>query len=213
MTEQAAEVSVGRFIKRSLIGGIVVLLPLTLVIAFFRWLFRWVGELIQPFTDALRQVWDLPDFIGHAIVIGIIVMLCFTAGYVVSTRIGGWLWAQVDSMVGERIPGYKALKDLVAQVFGHGGGALRGEVCLVKVMGRDIDITVTGMVTARHADGRYTVFVPCGPNPTTGFIYHVAAELVELRPDIRVDAMMKTVIACGVGATDVLKARGGASAG
>lgn len=207
MTEQTAEAGVGRFIKRSLIGGIVVLLPLTLVIAFFRWMFTWVTEIIQPFTDILRQVWDLPDFIGHLIVIGIIVMLCFTAGYVVSTRVGGWLWAQVDGTVGERIPGYKALKDLVAQVFGHGGGALRGEVCLVKVMGRDVDITVTGLVTARHPDGRCTVFVPCGPNPTTGFIYHVSSELVELRPDIRVDAMMKTVIACGVGAAEVIRPR------
>ena len=86
-------------------------------------------------------------------------------------------------------------------------GAARGEVCLLKVMGRDVDITVTGMVTARHADGRLTIFVPCGPNPTTGFIYHVASELVELRPDIKVETMMKTVIGCGVGAADVLRKR------
>lgn len=208
MSEQAQESgSIGRFIKRSLIGGVVVLLPLTLIIAFFRWLFGWVTGLIQPFTDALREVWVMPDYVGHAIVIAIIVMLCFTAGYVVSTRVGSWLWAQVDNLLAAKVPGYKALKDLVAQIFGHGGGALRGEVCLVRVMGRDVDITVTGMVTARHADGRVTVFVPCGPNPTTGFIYHVAPELVELRPDIKVDVMMKTVIACGVGAADVLRAR------
>lgn len=211
MTAQTPEAgSIGRFLKRSLIGGIVVLLPLTLIVAFFRWLFKWVTGLIQPFTDALHLVLETPDFVGHLIVIAIIVFLCFTAGYTVSTRFGGWLWGQADGLFAAKIPGYKALKDIVAQLFGQGGGAMSGEVCLVKVMGRDVDITVTGMVTARHADGRYTVFVPCGPNPTTGFIYHVAPELVELRPDVKVDALMKTVIACGVGAGDVLKSRSSA---
>ena len=60
-------------------------------------------------------------------------------------------------------------------------------------------MSVLGLVTSRHADGRVSVFVPTGPNPTTGFIYHVGMELVELRPDIRVEQMMKTVIACGAG--------------
>jgi uncharacterized membrane protein len=195
-----------RFIKKALLGGIVVLLPLTIVIAFFRWMFKFFTGLIQPYTNDLISVYAMPDYAGHLIVITIIVLLCFMAGTVVSTRAGNWLWNAVDAFLQERVPGYKAVKELVAQLV-QGGGAARGEVCLVKVMGRDVDITVTGLITSRHADGRVTVFVPCGPNPTTGFIYHVAADLVELRPDVKVDAMMKTVIGCGVGAADVLKNR------
>lgn len=195
-----------RFIKKALLGGIVVLLPLTIVIAFFRWMFKFFTGLIQPYTNDLISVYAMPDYAGHLIVITIIVLLCFMAGTVVSTRAGNWLWNAVDAFLQERVPGYKAVKELVAQLV-QGGGAARGEVCLVKVMGRDVDITVTGLITSRHADGRVTVFVPCGPNPTTGFIYHVAADLVELRPYVKVDAMMKTVIGCGVGAADVLKNR------
>lgn len=194
------------FIKQALLGGIVVLLPLTIIIAFFRWLFRFFTGLIQPYTDQLINVYAMPESVGHLIVATLIVLLCFGAGTFVSTRIGHWAWEQIDRFLGEKLPGYKAVKDVVGQLVGQGGGT-RGEVCLVKVMGVDVDITVTGMVTARHVDGRYTVFVPCGPNPTTGFIYHVAPELVQLRPDVKVDAMMKTVIGCGVGAADMLKAR------
>lgn len=194
------------FAKKALLGGIVVLLPLTIVIAFFKWLFKFFTGLIQPFTDDLISFYAVPDFVGHLIVATIIVLLCFIAGTAVSTRVGNWLWNSIDDFLQEKLPGYKAVKELVSQLV-QGGGATRGEVCLVKVMGRDIDITVTGMVTSRHADGRVTVFVPCGPNPTTGFIYHVAPELVELRPDVKVDAMMKTVIGCGVGASEVLKKR------
>lgn len=202
-TEQGG---ISRLFKKALLGGIVVLLPLTIVIAFFRWMFKFFTGLIQPYTDDLISVYAMPDYAGHLIVVTIIVLLCLIAGTLVSTRIGNWLWNSIDAFLQEKLPGYKAVKELVAQLV-QGGGAARGEVCLVKLMGKDIDITVTGLVTSRHADGRVTVFVPCGPNPTTGFIYHVAPELVELRPDIKVDAMMKTVIGCGVGAADVLKNR------
>lgn len=207
MSETIAEpLGVKAFIKRALLGGIVILLPLTIVVAFFKWMFKFFTGLIQPYTDTLIELYTVPDYAGHLIVIAIIVLLCFSAGTFVSTRVGHWLWEQLDRFLERKIPGYKAVKDIVGQVVGQGGGT-RGEVCLVKVMGRDVDITVTGMVTARHADGRYTVFVPCGPNPTTGFIYHVAADLVELRPDVKVDAMMKTVIGCGVGSAEVLRPR------
>lgn len=207
MSETIAEpLGVKAFIKRALLGGIVILLPLTIVVAFFKWMFKFFTGLIQPYTDTLIELYTVPDYVGHLIVIAIIVLLCFSAGTFVSTRVGHWLWEQLDRFLERKIPGYKAVKDIVGQVVGQGGGT-RGEVCLVKVMGRDVGITVTGMVTARHADGRYTVFVPCGPNPTTGFIYHVDAELVELRPDVKVDAMMKTVIGCGVGSAEVLRPR------
>ena len=75
----------------------------------------------------------------------------------------------------------------------------RGEVARVWLYGRDLDVSVTALVTSRHPNGQLTVFVPTGPNPTSGFIYHVSAELVELRPDIGVDQLMKTVLSCGAG--------------
>ncbi|MFZ5723585.1 MAG: DUF502 domain-containing protein [Pseudomonadota bacterium] len=203
---QPAGIGIRGFIKQALLGGIVVLLPLTIIVAFFKWMFRFFTGLIQPYTDQLTDVYAMPDYAGHLIVVTLIVLLCFIAGSFVSTRIGQWLWEQIDGFLGEKVPGYKAVKDIVGQLVGQGGGT-RGEVCLVKVMGAQVDIRVTGMVTSRHADGTLTVFVPCGPNPTTGFIYHVAPELVELRPDIKVDAMMKTVIGCGVGSAEVLRRR------
>ena len=60
------------------------------------------------------------------IVIAIIVLLCFIAGYTVSTRVGNWAWGSVDSWLASRLPGYKALKELVAQVLGQGGGIVAG---------------------------------------------------------------------------------------
>ncbi len=70
-----------------------------------------------------------------------------------------------------------------------------------------MDNSVTALVTARHEDGRLTVFVPTGPNPTSGFVYHVAEDLVETFPDVRVDQMMKTVVACGAGSAQLFRGR------
>jgi uncharacterized membrane protein len=71
--------------------------------------------------------------------------------------------------------------------------------------GRDTPISVTGLITARHADGRVTVFVPCGPNPTTGFIYHVDGQLVDLCPQIKAEQLMKMAVACGVGSQPIVR--------
>lgn len=105
-----------------------------------------------------------------------------------------------------RVPGYRSVREITAQLLGNSNDSpfKRGEVARIWLFGRQVDVSVLGLVTSRHADGRVSVFVPTGPNPTTGFIYHVGMELVELRPDIRVEQMMKTVIACGAGTAAIV---------
>jgi len=41
------------FIKTSIIGGLAVILPATLLILIFRWLFNWITDIIQPFTNLI----------------------------------------------------------------------------------------------------------------------------------------------------------------
>ena len=81
----------------------------------------------------------------------------------------------------------------------------RGEVARVWLYGKQVDVSVTALVTSRHEDGHVTVFVPTGPNPTSGFIYHVDESLVELHPEIGVESMMKTVVSCGAGTASLFK--------
>jgi len=45
--------------------------------------------------------------------------------------------------------------------------------------------------------------VPTGPNPTSGMIYHLPAEQVEILPNIKVDSAMRTVISCGAGSDEL----------
>jgi uncharacterized membrane protein len=89
---------------------------------------------------------------------------------------------------------------------GQGTGALRGEVALVRLNGPQSPVSQIAIVTARHADGSFTVYVPTAPLPTQGFVYHLRPEVVELHPEIGFEAAMRVVLACGSGAADLLGA-------
>src|SRR5690606_19804857 len=131
----------------------------------------------------------------------VLVSFCFLVGNLVTTRLGGWLWQRTEDSVMARLPGYRAVREVVAQLLGNSEDSpfARGEVARIWLYGRQVDVSVIGLVTSRFDDGRVCVFVPTGPNPTTGFIYIVDMSVVTLCPEIRVEQMMKVVVACGAG--------------
>ncbi len=189
------------FLRKSLFGGIVVLLPIILLSLLLKWAFYFVTDLIQPLTDYVITRFSLPELTADIVVILVIVIICFTVGTVVSTSIGKWLHGHFDKYLARLAPGYKLIKEIVIQFFGDSDASpfSSGEVAIVQLFGASCPTTVTAIVTSKHDNGTITVFMPTGPNPTSGNIYHLPAELVEIRPDISVENMMKSIIACGAG--------------
>ncbi|MFC6980157.1 hypothetical protein [Microbulbifer taiwanensis] len=59
-------------------------------------------------------------------------------------------------------------------------------------------------MTSQHANGDFTVYVPTAPVPTSGFVFHVPAECVEILPNVTVEAAMKSIVACGSGSGALL---------
>lgn len=207
VTNKGASVNpVLQFFRRSLMGGLLVLLPVAVVTLFFKWLYEAASGFIAPLTKIVVQTFGLPQFVADVIVIGLIVLLCFAMGNVVATRVGAWAWDRIESSLMQRVPGYRSVREVTVQLLGKSNDSpfKRGEVAQVWLYGREIGVSMLGLVTSRHDVGVYTVFVPTGPNPTSGFIYHVQADLVELRPDIRVEQLMKTVISCGAGSAALM---------
>ncbi len=189
------------FIRKSLVGGIVVLLPLAIVGFFFRWIYGFVTSMTSPVADLVIRMFSLPQFVADVIGVAALIGLCFLVGNMVATRIGSWLWAHMEEGVIARLPGYRAVREVIVQLLGSDKDSplSRGEVARIWLYGRQVDVSVLGLITSRHPDGRVSVFVPTGPNPTSGFIYHVGMDVVTLCPDIRVEQMMKVVIGCGAG--------------
>lgn len=195
------------FIRKSLLGGLVILLPISIVAFFFKWIYDAVTGLISPFTVLFVHYFGLPKPAADWVVVGVLVVFCFLVGTLVATRLGAWTWQRLEDRSLSRLPGYRLVKEMILQLFGGSQDSpfQRGEVARIWLYGRQVDTSVLGLITSRHDDGLVTVFVPTGPNPTSGFIYHVADDLVEKRPDIPVEQMMKSVVACGAGSAAVMK--------
>jgi len=195
------------FIKTSFIGGILILLPIAILAAGLNWLFLFVTDLIQPLTDFVVGLLQMPELLGDILVIGFIAILCFVIGSIVSTSLGKWAHQHFDKYLTRLAPGYRLIKEVIDQFFGDKANSpfANGEVAKAKIFGGSSETTVTAIVTSKHDDGSYTVFVPTGPNPTSGNMYHLKASQVELFPGIKVEEMMRSIIACGAGSGELFK--------
>ena len=194
------------FFKRSALGGLVIVLPIAILAMGVRWLYRLVTDLIQPFTNLVTKVIGFPEFIGDLIVLAGMVGLCFAVGWLVTTTGGSWFHRHFDERLAKYAPGYRLVKEIVGQFFGDESKSpfKNGEIAMVRIFGEDNPTEVTAIVTSKHDDGKYTIFMPTGPNPTSGNLYHVLPSQVRLCPEINIEDAMRTVIACGAGTGDLL---------
>lgn len=193
------------FFKTTLLGGAIVIMPTIILIFAFKWLFGMVGNGIKPLTDLVINTITLPDryekYIAPAIVISVIITGCFLLGLIVRTRIGQWFYNGLESSVLSKAPGYKMVKETVNQFLGKKKSPF-SSVALVQVY--ENDTMITAFITDHHDNGTVTVFAPTGPNPTSGFIYHVKEEFVH-PVDISVEDAMRSVISCGAGSEQLIK--------
>jgi len=190
------------YLGKTFLTGLVILLPLMISAIVLTWIFGIITGVLQPITNLLTRTTGIPELIGDVLVMLLILWSILMIGFAARTTIGRWLHPQIDQYMQRVAPGYSMIREIVQQLFGDRKNSplAHGSVALIKLYGPDVEISVTAVVTSIHEDGTHTVFVPTGPNPTSGFIYHVSPELVQMRPDVRVESALRTVIACGTGA-------------
>ncbi|WP_144392240.1 DUF502 domain-containing protein [Pleionea sediminis] len=202
---------INSFVRKSLIGGMLVVLPIAIFFIVFRWLFFLVTDLIQPLTDWLVPRLQLPELVADGIVVVLLVLACFLIGTLVSTGIGKWLHLRFDGYLTRLAPGYRIIKEIIGQFMGDPESSpfSKGEVVRVRLFGAQSPTTVTAITTSRNSDGTMTIFMPTGPNPTSGNIYHVPEELVEVIHGATVESMMRSIIACGAGSDKLFQSKAG----
>ncbi len=189
-----------KFLWTTLIGGVVALAPLTLIVLLFRWVINMIGRNLTPVVDRLLQDPDPNPFIKFAIYVltfTAILLFFFIIGIIVRTRLWVFLNKAEDRYL-LRIPGYKIVKETVQQFFGKNKSFFK-EVVLVDIF--NSGALMTGFITDDQGE-IVTVFVPTGPNPTSGNIYHLQKSRV-MKTKSSVDNGMKTIISCGAGSADV----------
>jgi uncharacterized membrane protein len=198
--------------KKLLVAGLLVWLPLAVTIWLLGWLLRafdglfgtllaaGVHVLPPPVHDALGHLRDVPG-IGLVVVAAVLLL----TGLLVTNVFGQWWLRQWDRAIG-RIPIVKSIYNAVKQVsetlFSSSGNAFR-EAVLVQYprQGSWTIAFVTGKPggeVAQRLPGEYiSVYVPTTPNPTSGFFLMMPrADVLELA--MSVDEALKYVISMGV---------------
>ena len=147
------------FFRTTVFGGVIVILPITILIFAFRWLFGIVGNGIKPLTDLAVAYIPLPSRydqpIATLLVLIVIFSLCFLVGLFIRTRLGLYLYSGLESSLLSKTPGYKMIKETVNQFFGKKVSPF-SSVALIQIFQNET--LVTGFVTDKHAGDMVSVF-------------------------------------------------------
>lgn len=189
-------------IKTSFLGGLTVILPVAILVFVFKWVFGVVARVIQPLTNLILIKSNLREIMADLLALAIIITVCFIVGVIVKTQIGRFIHTSLENSILKFAPGYSLIKETIMQFLGRKKTPF-SSVALVQVFGNET--MLTAFVTDEHLDGRYTVFVPTGPNPTSGNIYHLESRFVH-QVDVPVEDAMRSIISCGAGSAMLIDA-------
>ena len=150
-----------RFIGTSIVGGLLVILPIYLAVIL---LFA-VGRKLMGILSPLEKM--VPDGVPYpnVVVAVVAVLACFIAGLLVRSFPRSSFGRAMEEKVLERLPGYSMLRMTTRSLLGNEHAGL--DLALVEME----DGLVVGVVVEHHAVGWVTVFVPGTPAPASGAVY------------------------------------------
>jgi len=182
--------------RTTLIGGLLVVLPIYVSILLLLKTLSGLAALLSPVTAQIPAGTQFRQLIAVLIVL----VVCFVAGIVVRTTPGERAKGALDSYLFERIPGYSLLRGLAGRVAGREESAAFA-VALVEIE----EALVPAFIVEEHQDGQYTVFVPSVPTPAAGTVYILPRERVHV-VDVPFTQAVAVISKWGAGAEELHKA-------
>ncbi len=199
--------SAGYRLRNYFLTGLVVAGPLAITV-YLTWSFiTWVDDWVRPFIPlAYRPETYLPWRVpGTGLIVAFFVITAL--GFLTANLVGRTLVEAGETLL-DRMPLvrsiYKGLKQVFETLFSESGSSFR-KVGLVEFPAPGMWSLVFlsqapgGEVTARLPlkDEYVSAFMPCTPNPTTGFFFYVPRrDVIEL--EIPVEAAAKLIMTAGL---------------
>lgn len=187
--------------------GLVVAGPLAITVYLVWWFVNWVDDLVRPFLPvAYRPETYLPVKIpGLGLIVAVVALTLL--GFLTANLVGRSLVELGEALLGRMPiirPIYKALKQVFETLFSKDGSSFR-HVGLVEFPAPGMWSLVflsqpaSAEIASRlpSAEEHISVFLPCTPNPTTGFFFYVPRrEIIDL--DITTEAAATLLISAGM---------------
>lgn len=191
--------AVKSFLKTTVAGGLVFLVPLVVLVIVLRHAMRLVG----PFADSIAARFPAHEIAGVAIAtlvaVLLLVLVSFVAGLLARTAAGRKAVAWLENSLFGRLPQYRMLKAM-AEGFAHVEGGRGLTPVLVNV---DLGWQA-GYQLESLQDGWVAVFLPQAPSPVSGNILYVPANKVRAL-NIPLREAMSLVRCMGVGSRHALR--------
>lgn len=200
-------VGFGARLRNYFLTGLVVAGPLAIT-AWLIWSFiTWVDDLVRPIIPAIYRPetylpWKIP---GSGLVIAFFALTML--GFLTANLVGRTL-LQLGESVLDRMPIvrpiYKTVKQVFTMLFSKSGTSFR-KVGLVEFPAPGMWSLVflsqppSQDIASRlpDSDDQISVFMPCTPNPTTGFFFYLPRKnIIEL--DIPVEAAATLLVSAGM---------------
>jgi|GEM_PF-478620 uncharacterized membrane protein len=185
-------------LRKYLIDGVFALLPILLLLWVYSFIYRFIAATAQPIASHL---FGGEGFTKNITVILLFMLLFVCFGFIIRTPTGSYVYHALVTKLFHYLPGYSWVNSTVAQLTEVDRNTF-SSVALVKVFPNDT--LMTAFITDEDEQGRKTVFVPTGPNPTTGNIYHLNSDQV-FPIDVSIEDAIRTIIGVGNGSRKLLK--------
>ncbi len=193
-------------LRNYFLTGLILVAPAYITISLTWWFINWVDDLVRPFIPlAYRPDTYLPVKLpGTGLIIAFITLTLF--GFLTANFVGRKL-VEAGETILTRMPVvrpiYNNLKQIFQTLFAKGGSSFR-RVGLVEFPSPGMWSLVflsnpaSAEIAARLPDTEHVAaFMPCTPNPTTGFFFYVARrDIIDL--DITVEAAMTLLMSAGM---------------
>ncbi|MFB9264502.1 DUF502 domain-containing protein [Bradyrhizobium erythrophlei] len=187
--------------------GLVVAGPVAITLYLTWWFVNWVDNLVRPFVPlAYRPETYLPFGLpGSGLVVAVIALTLL--GFLTANLIGRSLVDLGERLLG-RIPAvraiYRGLKQVFETLFSGNGSSFRrvglvefpspgmwSIVLISQAPSPDVAASLPG------AEEHISVFLPCSPNPTTGFFFYVPkSKIIEV--DMSTEDAATLIMSAGV---------------
>jgi len=160
-----------RFIKTTAIGGLLVIIPVSIIlfvlVQLFWGLFDIASSILSSTFAKRLDIRANEAMLIFALTAVALIGLCFITGLLVRTRLGITLGNWFMRKVAPRIPMYRALSNLTKRFIGVEGH----EFAPVEVDLFGSSARTLGFLVETLPDGRCAVFIPTAPIATVGNVY------------------------------------------